>query len=566
MRINEIEYKRLDVPAAIASVVELTEALQKAENAESAAEVLLRYSRLERTVMTTLALSSIRASQNTADAFYEAEEQYYAEATPPLMEKLNGLYKAMLESAYRPQLEQRFGKVAFINAEIALKTISPEILGMMQEESLLEIEYQKLQGALTVEFRGETYPVTKMGKFKTDSDRATRKEAYEAEGRAYLAHKEEYDGIYDKMVEVRTRMARTLGHANFTPLGYLRMTRNSYDPAMVENFRNQVKRDIVPLVCKLKQQQAARLGLEKISFYDDGIMTLEGNPKPILEDEALYNAGLSFYRELDPKAAAMINSMDEMGAFDLYSRENKMSGGYCSTLPNLRTPFIFANFNGTAGDVEVFTHEGGHAFAAAIMLEDDEMLGLSEPTLESCEVHSMSMEFLAWPYLERFYGDKTEAAKLIHLIGALEFLPYGCMVDEFQHIIYDNPDLTADERHEKWAELEKVYRPWIDFEDLPFWSEGRTWQRQLHIYTNPFYYIDYCLAQTVALEVFGIMAQQGWQEAWKHYMAYTSQGGSETFVGLVRNAGLRVPFDDGALEDSVKAAEAYIDAHKSLLR
>ena len=178
----------------------------------------------------------------------------------------------------------------------------------------------------------------------------------------------------------------------------------------------------------------------------------------------------------------------------------------------------------------------------------------------------MSMEFLAWPYLERFYGDKTEAAKLIHLIGALEFLPYGCMVDEFQHIIYDNPELTAAERHEKWAELEKVYRPWIDFEDLPFWSEGRTWQRQLHIYTNPFYYIDYCLAQTVALEVFGIMAQQGWQEAWKYYMAYTSQGGSETFVGLVRNAGLRVPFDDGALEDSVKAAEAYIDAHKSLLR
>ena len=566
MRINEIEYTRLDVPAAIASLVSLTEELKEAASAEAAVALMLEYSRLERRVMTTLALSSIRASQNTADAFYEAEEQYYAEATPPLMEKLNGLYKVMLESPFRPQLEARFGKVAFINAEIALKTISPEILGMMQEESLLAIEYQKLQGALTVEFRGETYPVTKMGKFKTDSDRQTRKEAYEAEGRAYLAHKEEYDGIYDKMVDVRTRMARTLGHPNFTPLGYLRMTRNSYDPVMVANFRDQVKRDIVPLVCRLKQQQAARLGLEKISYYDDGIMTLEGNPKPVLEEEELYKAGLSFYRELDPRAAEMINSMDAMGAFDLYSRENKMSGGYCSTLPDLKTPFIFANFNGTAGDVEVFTHEGGHAFAAALMLEEDEMLGLSEPTLESCEVHSMSMEFLAWPYLERFYGEKTETAKLIHLIGALEFLPYGCMVDEFQHIIYDHPELTPMERHEKWAELEKVYRPWIDFEELPFWSEGRTWQRQLHIYTNPFYYIDYCLAQTVALEVFGIMARDGWDAAWKHYMAYTVQGGSETFVGLVEKAGLRVPFHDDALEGSVQAAEDYIEQHKALLK
>ncbi len=565
MKINDIPYTRLDVPAVIAQVLDYTRRMQEAETPEAAVQVLLDYTATERTVMTTLALSSIRATQNTADAFYEAEEQYYAEATPPLMEKLNLLYKAMLESPWRPQMEVRFGKVAFINAEIALKTISPEILGMMQEESLLEIEYQKLQGSLTVEFRGETYPLTKMGKFKTDRDRATRKEAFEAEARAFLSKAAEYDDIYDRMVKVRTRMARTLGFENFTPLGYLRMTRNSYDPQMVRNFREQVKRDVVPLVARLKKQQAQRLGIERVTLYDDGIMTLAGNPKPVVEEEALYEAGLSLYRELDPRAAAMIGRMDEMGAFDLYSRENKMTGGYCSTLPLYKTPFIFANFNGTAGDVEVFTHEGGHAFAASIMLEDDEMLGLSEPTLESCEVHSMSMEFLCWPYLERFYGDKTEQARLIHLIGALEFLPYGCMVDEFQHIVYDNPDLTPAQRHEKWAELEKEYRPYIDFEDLPFYSQGRTWQRQLHIYTNPFYYIDYCLAQTVALEIMEIMTRDGWQAAWDHYMAYTSQGGSQTFVGLVRNAGLRVPFDDGALKGSVQAAEEYIEKNIGLL-
>ncbi len=565
MKISEAPYERLDIPAAIKRVENYTDRLKKAASAEEACQVLADYIPDERRVATVLALSSIRSTQNTADEVYEGEEQYYAEATPALMEKLNYMYKAMLESPYRPQLEERFGKVAFINAEIALKTISTEVLPLLKEESLLEIEYQKLQGSLTVEFRGETYPVTKMGRFKTSPDRQTRKEAVEAEGRAYLSKAAEYDDIYDKMVKVRTEIAKKLGYSNFTPLGYLRMTRNSYDEKMVDNFRRQVKEKIVPLVSQLKKKQAQRLGIDKVAFYDDTVMTLEGNPKPIIEDEELYKAGVEMYRRLDPKTAAMINRMDEMGAFDLYSRENKMSGGYCSILPDYETPFIFANFNGTAGDVEVFTHEGGHAFAFAMMMDDKNLLNISEPTLESCEVHSMSMEFICWPHLETFYGDKAEKARLIHLIGALEFLPYGCMVDEFQHIVYNNPDLTPTQRHEKWAELEKQYRPYIDFEDIPFYSQGRTWQRQLHIYTNPFYYIDYCLAQTVALEIWEIMATKGWQAAWDAYMAYTVQGGSRTFVGLVEHAGLKSPFEDGALDGVAKAAGEYIEDNIALL-
>ncbi|MEA4920865.1 MAG: M3 family oligoendopeptidase [Clostridiaceae bacterium] len=566
MKVSEIQYVRLDVPACIKTVEEYTKRLKNAGSSQEAENILLDYTVIERELATTLAISSIRSTQNTADEFYEGEEQYYAETMPALMEKLNLMYKIMLESPYRPQMEKRFGKVAFTNAEISLKTISPEILSMLHEESLLSIEYQKLQGSLTVEFRGETYPLTKMGKFKTSEDRATRKEAYEAEGKAFLSKAEQYDDIYDRMVSIRTKIAQTLGYVNYTPLGYLRMTRNSYNPEMVRNFREQVKNDVVPLVAKLKEQQAKRLGIDHITLYDDAVMTSEGNPKPVIEDEELYKAGLSLYREMNPSTAEMINKMDSMGAFDLYSRENKMTGGYCSTLPKYKTPFIFANFNGTAGDVEVFTHEGGHAFAASLMLKNDEMLGLSEPTLESCEVHSMSMEFLSWPYLERFYGENTEKAKLIHLIGALEFLPYGCMVDEFQHIIYNNPHLTPQQRHEKWAALEKQYRPYIDFESMPFYSAGRTWQRQLHIYTNPFYYIDYCLAQTVALEIMEIMTSEGWQSAWERYMAYTSQGGSDTFVGMLEKAGLRVPFKNGALSGSVKAAEDYISKHVSILK
>ena len=565
MTVNEIEYRRLDIEDCTKTVLSLTDEIKNAVSPDEAIGCVRKYIALERSMGTVLSLSSIRSTQNTADEFYEKEEQYYAETTPGLMEKINLFYKAMLESPFRLQMEKVFGKVAFVNAEISLKTISPEILSLLHEESLLCIEYQKLQGSMMAGLDGKKHPRTRLGRFKTSDVRETRKKAYLAEGKAYEEKGKDFDEIYDKMVSVRTKAARALGHDCFTPLGYLRMTRNCYDPDMVRAFRQQVKDVVVPLVSELKKKQAERLGIERVTIYDDAVLFPDGNPKPVVENDELYQRGLSLYRDMGEQTAQMINKMDEMGAFDLYSRENKMSGGYCTVLPDYAVPYIFANFNGTAGDVEVFTHEGGHAFASSIMLRDKDMLGLSEPTLESCEVHSMSMEFLAWPYLERFYGGLSERAKLVHLIGALEFLPYGCMVDEFQHIVYDNPDMTLEQRHEAWAALEKEYRPYLDFEDLPFYSHGRMWQRQLHIYTNPFYYIDYCLAQTVALEVLEVMLNEGWEKAWEKYMDYTTQGGSGTFVEMVEKAGLQSPFKQGVLSGIVEAVGKYISGNISIL-
>ena len=255
------------------------------------------------------------------------------------------------------------------------------------------------------------------------------------------------------------------------------------------------------------------------------------------------------------------NMMMENELFDVFGRKNKATGGYMTELPDYGVPFIFANFNGTSGDVDVITHECGHAFQNYVSCKDPITDHSRYLTMETAEIHSMSMEFFAWPWAEGFFGKDTQKFYYSHLSGALTFIPYGTMVDHFHHIVYEKPDMTPAERHGVWKELLGIYMPWMKLDgDIPFYAEGEGWQRQHHIYSSPFYYIDYCLAQTVSLE-FWAMIQKDLKDAWRHYMAYTEQGGSRTFTELLANAGLESPFDEATLRGVCEKAKAWLDAY-----
>jgi len=183
----------------------------------------------------------------------------------------------------------------------------------------------------------------------------------------------------------------------------------------------------------------------------------------------------------------------------------------------------------------------------------------SWPSLEACEVHSMSMEFFAEPWSERFFGKDSKKFLYSHLSSSITFIPYGTMVDHFQHVVYEKPDMTPRERHNVWRELLGVYMPWLKTDgEIPFYSDGEAWQRQSHIYNSPFYYIDYCLAQTVALQ-FWALIQKDIKTAWTHYMDYTSQGGTATFTELLKKAGLDTPFDEACLKNVCADADKWLD-------
>ena len=548
MKFNQIPYERADANALMESIDRIAKDF---ENASSAAEQLALLEELQQTQkhfesMSTVAY--IRHTVDTNDEFYDKEKQYYDEVGPLLSEKLQKISVAMVNSPFRAELERELGSVTFINTEMDIRSFSPEIIPLMQEESALESEYQKLYASARIDFMGKQLTVAQLGVYKQSTDRSIRRAAVCAEGKFFDDNREKFDEIFDKLVKNRTEQARRLGMENYVELGYLRRTRNCYGPKEVAVFREQIIKDIVPLASRIIENVKERIGTDTFAFYDNTFNFADGNPTPKGSPEELIACASKMYGEMCPETAEFFSQMTENELFDLLAKEGKAPGGYCTSISEYKYPFIFSNFNGTAADVDVLTHEAGHAFAAYMAFRNVKWDMLSLPSMEGAETHSMAMEFLTTPWHHLFFKEDTKKYQISHTEDAIRFLPYGTMVDHFQEIVYSNPDMTPEERNEKWAELEKIYRPYIDFEDLPFYSRGAAWQRQLHIYIYPFYYIDYCMAQTMALQFFALHLQDE-KKALETYLDFVRLGGCDTFVGLVKRSGLRSPLEEGTIKE-----------------
>ena len=559
MKFSEMPYERPDLDKVKRELGALTARLKAAKSYEEARAVFLEKEAAERHVDTLATLASIRNSIDTRDEFYDGEMNFWNAAGPELEEYDKAWTAAMLASPFRKDFAAEYGDLMFVNAEIELKTFAPEIVPQLQRENDLTQEHQKLIASAKVPFEGKTYTLAQMGPFQSDADDARRLAAWKAVGQWYKDNQPELDRIYDELTHLRDEMGRKLGYEGYTPLGYYRMKRNCYTKEDVESFRAAVRKYLVPLADRVFRAQAQRIGVAyPLSYADNALKFRSGNPRPQGTADDIIAQGKKFYDELSPETSEFFQTMLDNDLMDVLATEGKAGGGYCTGIMDYKVPFIFANFNGTQGDVEVVTHEAGHAFAC--WMNRDRVPGSYVwPGMEACEVHSMSMEFMAWPWTEGFFGPDTKKYLYSHLAGALTFIPYGTLVDHFQHEVYANPDMTPAQRHAVWKELQGQYMPWVRLDgDIPFFADGEAWQRQSHIYGAPFYYIDYCLAQTVALELWALL-QKDREAAWEKYMAYTKQGGSRTFTELLENAGLDTPFDEKCLREVCETASAWLD-------
>ena len=559
MKFSQMKYQRPDLASLKEQIQSLTAQLRAAQSYMAAKDTFLAKETLCKHIETQSTLASIRHTIDTRDTFYDDEVKFWNGAEPQLEEDLQQWTMAMLESPYRKDFEAEYGDLMFVNAEIQLKTFAPEIMADIQKENDLTQEYEKLLASAQIPFEGKVYTISQMSPFKTDADDARRLAAWKAEGQWYKDNQAQLDDIYDQLVHLRDQMGKKLGYEGYTTLGYYRMGRNCYTKEDVEKFRAAVRTYLVPLADNIYREQAKRLGKEyPMSFADNALEFRSGNPRPVGTPDDILAQGKKFYDELSPETSVFFRTMLDGELLDVLSTEGKAGGGYCTSIPDYQVPFIFANFNGTQHDVEVVTHEAGHAFAAYTN-RDRVPASYTWPSMEGCEVHSMSMEFFAWPWAEGFFGADTKKFYYSHLSGALTFIPYGTMVDHFQHIVYEKPDMTPKERHGVWKELLGIYMPWMKLDgDIPFYAGGEGWQRQHHIYSSPFYYIDYCLAQTVSLQFWALL-QKDQKNAWEHYMAYTRQGGSRTFTELLKNAGLESPFEETCLRTVAETAKAYLE-------
>lgn len=554
MKFSEMPYKRIDMAKVETTYKDIIERTKNAKSGEEQFEIHKEYYEFSGDIQTNMTLAYIRHDIDTTDEFYEKEQEFYDEAMPIISNYETTYGKVLYESPYRDYLESKMGKVPFKNIELSLKAFDEKLIPLMQEENSLVSKYDKLIATAKIPFDGEVYNLSLMGKFQRSSDRDVRRRAWKAVSDYFLSVTDEIDEIYDKMVKNRTEQAKMLGYDNYIELAYYRMGRNCYDKDMVANFRKQVKEFFVPFASKLHEMRRQRIGVEQLSYIDSGVYFTNGNPEPIGTPEEILAAGQKMYSELSPQTKEFFDFMQKNELFDVLGRKTKKQGGYMTYLPNYKSPFIFANFNGTSGDVDVITHECGHAFQG-YLVRDEEIREVADITMETAEIHSMSMEYFTYGWMDLFFGDRKNDYLTMHLEDASAFVPYGCMVDEFQHLVYAKPEMTPVERKQVWMDLEEEYRPHMNYEDDPFYSKGGFWQRQAHIFQVPFYYIDYCLASVCAMQ-FKVMMDEDFNKAWENYYKLCKLSASDFFVNVIQEVGLKNPFQDGCMKELVEKLSA----------
>ena len=558
MKFKDYEYIRPDLDQMEKSFTELLEKFRNAKSATEQSMVIDEVTTLRNYFETMVTLASIRHSINTEDKFYETEQDFMDENGPRYEKLVTDYYKELIKSPFRAELEKEWGEQFFKLAELQIKTFSEEIMEELVKENKLSTEYDKLIASAQLDFMGEIRNLSQMRPFMESRDREIRRSAAGKVMSFFEENEKEFDRLYDELVKVRDSMAKKLGYPNYVPMGYARLSRTDYDAEMVANYRKQVYESLVPLSEELKERQRKRIGVERLTYYDEPLEYVTGNATPKGDPAWIIENGKKMYHEMSPETGAFIDFMTERELMDLEAKKGKRSGGYCTVIADYKSPFIFSNFNGTSGDIDVLTHEAGHAFQT-FMSMDHKLPEYKFPTLEACEIHSMSMEFLAWPWMENFFKEEVEKYKFSHLAGALTFIPYGVAVDEFQHFVFENPNATPDERKSAWREIEKKYLPSKDYEDNDLLNRGGYWFRQGHIFSSPFYYIDYTLAQVCAFQ-FWVRSREDREKAWEDYLRLCKAGGSMSFLKLVELAELDNPFVDGTIERVVGPIKAYLDS------
>ncbi len=558
MKFSEFSYKRPDMERFQEDFNSLLTQFKSAQTVEEQNRVMKLINKLRSTFNTMFNIAQINYSTDTFNKDYEAEQRFFDTNEPIYKGLETSFYQALCASPFRSTLQTIWGKQLFDIAHASSEVFHPDILESLQAENKLISEYMKLIASAKIDLDGTEHNLSSLRPLEMSPNRETRRKASQARWQFFEANSQQLDHIFDQLVKLRHQMAQKLGFANFVEMGYKRMKRTDYDAKMVKGYRDQVLAVVVPIAAELRQRQAKRIGVEQLKYYDLPFNFRSGNPKPKGDPNWIIKHGKKMYEELSNETGEFFNFMLDNELMDLVTRKGKASGGYCTYISGYDAPFIFSNFNGTSDDINVLTHEAGHAFQV-YMSRSFEVPEYYWPTYEACEIHSMSMEFLAWPWMGQFFQEDEAKFKFEHLSDAVIFLPYGVSVDEFQHFVYENPEATPDERKTAWRKIEQKYLPWVDYEDNEFLNRGGFWQKQGHIFASPFYYIDYTLAQICAFQ-FWDKSEQNLSGAFDDYLRLCKAGGSQSFLNLVKYANLSSPFEQGCLETVVQPVKTYLEA------
>lgn len=558
MTFQELPYQRPDFDALYAQGKELLARMEQAKTAQEYFDAADAMDKLASGLSTQYSLCHVRYAIDTRDPFYEKENDVFDEEMPRFQEFTAEIARITLESKFRDEIVNKYGKHLLEKFEVQRKVFKPEIVPDLVEENKLSTEYENLIASAQIAFDGGTYNLSGMTPFTQSKDRDVRHRANDAAWGWLAQQQDTLDKLYNDLVKVRHSIAKKLGYDNFIPVAYARMGRTDWNQQDAKKYRQQILESVVPLAQKLYREQAKRLQIEDMKNFDYNLEFVSGNPKPQGEEAYLVDKATKMYHALSRETGEFFDVMTGQQLMDLTTKPGKRGGGFMTSFPDFKVPFIFSNFNGTSGDVDVLTHEAGHAFQG-YMQRDIRPLALTDMTMEVAEIHSMSMEFFTHPWMEDFFGPDTEKYYYAHVSDAIKFLPYGASIDELQEWVYEHPEATPEERRAQYREIEKKYLPHLDYNGLEYLEKGGRWQRQAHVFGMPFYYLDYTLSQVCAFQYF-VWDRKNHEEAWQSYLTACGRSGMVPFKQLLKECGLQNPFEEGTIAQITPALEAYLDS------
>ncbi len=545
-------FKVPSINVAIKNINKLTSELENAPSAKVAIQIVKKHMKLTDLLQNDFTNVSVRYSIETNNKVYQKAQEKIDEGYPKVQAAELSFVDALLGCKYRKEMEKKFGAFFFKILDYSKKSFSKEVVEEAILENKLSTQYASLIAGCKVPFEGSYYNLPQMGKFMTDKDRKLREKASKAYYGYLETRVDEIEDIYDKLVKVRDSMAKKMGFDNYVELAYVKMNRFDYTKEDVARYREEIRKYVTPIAGRITRTQFKKNRIYRPRVFDLGVYFKEGNPLPKGTTLDKVEAARKMYNSLSKETSYFFSYMVDHHVMDLEAKEGKQSGGYMTYFPVYKIPFIFSNFNGTSGDVDVLTHEFGHSFQA-YMARDIKIPEYRSPTMESCEIHSMSMEFFAEPYMDLFFAEPNKY-RYIHLADSICFLPYGAIVDEFQEWVYSNPNCQKGDRDKKWHELEEKYTPYKlrCYKGCDYMYTGHRWLTQAHIFQNPFYYIDYTLAQVMAFEFF-ILDNKDHKKAWNTYLKLCKLGCRYPFRTLVKKCKLKDPFKAGTVKKVINS-------------
>lgn len=560
-KLSEVEYVRPDLELLKEQVTAELTNFQNAGGFASAKLAVEKINGYFSDVISYQELASFRYTIDTRDEFYSQENDFWNTNFPHVEDLQTAFASAVLASPFRDDLvaDGTILEPFVLMAQNKVKTFKQELIPAYQKESILNTEYNKLIASAEIEFQGELLNLSQLGKYSVDTDQEVRQAAAQARTAWFVEHETDFDRIYDELVKLRTKIAHESGFANFAEMSFANRDRFGYDQEMINDYRAAIKQYVTPAVTRFYQRQAKRFGKDRLDYFDLGLEFPTGNATPKGTPAELVAKANQMYHEMSPETGRFFDFMVNNETMDLVTKKGKEGGGYCEFIPKWHAPIIFANFNGTMGDVDVLTHEAGHAFQT-YMAQWIKMPDMQFPTTEAAEFFSMSMEFMAYPWMKLFFEEQTPKYKFSHLAGTMTFLPYGVLVDHFQYEVYTHPEMTPEERKSTWRRLEQEYQPYKDYSADPDLERGTWWYRQGHIFDVPFYYIDYTIAQVVAQQFWKRREVEHDEAAWSDYLAMAKAGGSKTMMELLQIGHLASPFEGDTLKEITADIETQLNS------